>query len=168
MQYYLINQVINIVFPVAISSNYWLGTRRQLVVSYGGSDLEMKYLVLLLLVHYSYAYRTTVVQPENKRQVPGDFDVACYQAYVSLTADEKKCFDTGDDDSDDYGSSEDILTPSDLSDICGSGFCKDVAKKLLKACKVWLQLTIWVRRNRVVTTFVFIIRRCYRILLIIM
>ena len=115
-------------------------------VSYGGSDLEMMYLLLLLLVHYSYAYRTTyTVVPENKRQVPDDYDVACFQAYVNLTADEKKCFDQmiGDDESDDYGSSygssEDILTPSDLSDICSSGFCKDVAKRLLKACKVWLQ-----------------------------
>ena len=50
----------------------------------------MMYLLLLLLVHYSYAYRTTyTVVPENKRQVPDDYDVACFQAYVNLTADEK-------------------------------------------------------------------------------
>ena len=112
----------------------------------------MKYLVLLFLVHHSYAYRTTVFS-ENKRQLPDNLDSACAQAYFSLSTDELKCLDTGDDDDDDYGSSDDILlTPSEVSDMCGNGFCMDVIRRLVKACKVWLQL-IWIRRTCAVTTF---------------
>ena len=88
----------------------------------------MKYLVLLFLVHHSYAYRTTVVS-ENKYQIP---DGPCLQAFLSLSTDEQKCLDTDDDDD---GSR---LTPSEVSDICGNGFCMDVIRRLVKACKVWL------------------------------
>ena len=105
----------------------------------------MKCLVLLFLVHHSYAYRTTVVS-ENKRQIP---DGPCLQAFLSLSTDEQKCLDTDDDD----GSSDDILlTPSEVSDICGNGFCMDVIRKLAKACTVWLQL-IWICHTCAVTTF---------------
>ena len=98
----------------------------------------MKYcLVLLLLfqVQDSYAYRSIISQ--DKRQLP-DLDSTCFAAYLSLSDDEIKCFDSGEsgDNDDDDGSSDDPLNPDSLGDVCDSEFCIDVAKKLLKACKV--------------------------------
>ena len=105
------------------------------MVPYEGSNLEMKYLIsLLLLVQHSNAYRTTIVS-EGKRQVP---DSICSLAYLSLSPKEQRCFDTGD--SIDDGSSDDSLSPTALGDIvCDSEFCMDAAKRLLPACKVWLR-----------------------------
>ena len=107
--------------------------------SYGENNLEIKYCLVLLLLLFqlqdSYAYRTAIIS-QDKRQLP-DLDSACFAAYLSLSDDEIKCFDNGDNNNDDDdGSSDDPLNPDTLGDVCNSEFCMDVAKKLLKACKV--------------------------------
>ena len=96
----------------------------------------MKFCLVLLLFQLrqdSYAYRTIISQ--DKRQLP-DLDSACFAAYLSLSDDEIKCFDNDDNNDDDDGSSDDPLNPDSLGDVCNGEFCMDVAKKLLKACKV--------------------------------
>ena len=70
-------------------------------MTYGENNLEMKYCLALLLlfqVQDSYAYRTIISQ--DKRQLP-DLDSACFAAYLSLSDDEIKCFDNGDNNDDD-------------------------------------------------------------------